>query len=98
MALALSLARTIAGFIYDGYGRRKSLAALSLPSLSAMMIRNVEVYKKLYEAVGLGFVWKAAELPLVGGLVNWYVFRLFAGGSCTIRQIITSRGPSVQFR
>ena len=58
-----------------------------LPSLS-VMVRNVEVYKKLYEAVGLGFVWKAAELPVVGGLVNWCVLRRFVGSCMMLRLIM----------
>lgn len=35
------------------------------------VIRSVEVYRRLYEAVGLGFVWAAAELPVMGDLVTW---------------------------
>jgi hypothetical protein len=34
-------------------------------------VRNVEVYRKLYEAVGLGFVWSATKLPLVRPVVDW---------------------------
>lgn len=52
------------------------------------VVRNVEVYRKLYEAVGLGFVWSATKLPLVRPVVDW-VFDLWAAQ----RLRLTNRPP-----
>eukprot|EP00899_Mesostigma_viride_P008561 jgi/Mesvir1/17706/Mv18988-RA.1 len=41
------------------------------------VITNVEVYRKLYEAVGLGAIWGATKLPLVRPVVDW-VFDVWA--------------------
>ncbi|KAK3249520.1 hypothetical protein CYMTET_41073 [Cymbomonas tetramitiformis] len=57
---------------------------------SGEVVRSVEVYRKLYEAVGLGFVWAATKLPLVGPVVDW-VFDVW----CRNRLRLTGR-PSLE--
>eukprot|EP00873_Tetraselmis_striata_P016726 jgi/Tetstr1/436990/TSEL_025762.t1 len=55
------------------------------------VVRSLEVYRTLYEAVGLGFVWAAAELPLVGRAVEWVFDR-----TVEYRLLLTRRPPLEQ--
>eukprot|EP00798_Chlamydomonas_sp_ICE-L_P025647 gene25647-11309_t len=52
------------------------------------IIKSVEVYRALYQAVGLGFVWQATKLPVVGPVVDG-VFDLWSDN----RLRLTGRPP-----
>ncbi len=35
------------------------------------LLKNVEVFRRVYEVVGLGWVYAITKLPLIGALANW---------------------------
>ena len=58
--------------------------------------RGVRVYGTLYRAIGLGFVWRLAELPLVSTVVEkvfdyWSDNRLRITGRPPLEQILAER-------
>ena len=60
--------------------------------------RGVRVYGTLYRAIGLGFVWRLAELPLVSTVVEkvfdyWSDNRLRITGRPPLEQILAERDP-----
>jgi predicted DCC family thiol-disulfide oxidoreductase YuxK len=35
------------------------------------VIKNVEVFRRVYETLGMGWVYAATRMPIVGWIVNW---------------------------
>lgn len=42
------------------------------------VIRDVEVFRQVYEALGMGWIYAVTKLPLVGALADW-LYGLWAG-------------------
>ncbi|MGB3495725.1 MAG: DUF393 domain-containing protein [Elainellaceae cyanobacterium] len=61
------------------------------------VIQNVEVFRRVYEALDMGWVYAATQLPILGSLANW-VYGLWADrrlaltGRPSLERILQRRG------
>lgn len=60
------------------------------------VIKNVEVFRRVYEELGMGWVYAVTKLPLVGGVADWLYgiwadWRLTFTGRPDLAKIIAKR-------
>lgn len=60
------------------------------------VIKNVEVFRRVYEELGMGWVYAVTKLPLVGGVADWLYgiwanWRLTLTGRPDLAKIIAKR-------
>jgi len=60
------------------------------------VIKNVEVFRRVYEALGMGWVYAITKLPILGGLANfvygiWADLRLKLTGRPDLQTVIKQR-------
>jgi predicted DCC family thiol-disulfide oxidoreductase YuxK len=65
------------------------------------VIRNVEVFRQVYETLGMGWVYAATKLPIVGAMVDklydiWADWRLKLTGRPDLATIVAERQQRVE--
>ncbi|CAA9353879.1 Cell division inhibitor [uncultured Leptolyngbya sp.] len=60
------------------------------------VIQNVEVFRRVYEVLGMGWVYAATKLPLIGTIVDfaygiWADWRLALTGRANLATIVAAR-------
>lgn len=60
------------------------------------VIKNVEVFRRVYEVLGMGWVYAATKLPLIGAIADavygiWADWRLALTGRSNLATIVTDR-------
>lgn len=60
------------------------------------IVRNVEVFRRVYEILGMGWVYAATKLPIIGAIVDriygiWADWRLALTGRPDLKTIIAQR-------
>ena len=60
------------------------------------IVQNVEVFRRTYELLGIGWIYAITKLPLVGRLADalydlWADYRLLLTGRSNLKTIITER-------
>lgn len=60
------------------------------------LVKNIEVFRRVYETLGMGWVYAVTKLPIVGALANWIYgiwadFRLALTGRPKLEVIIAQR-------
>ncbi len=65
------------------------------------VIRDVEVFRRVYEELGMGWVYAATKLPLIGAIANWLYgiwadWRLKLTGRPSLSQIIGLREQKIK--
>lgn len=64
-------------------------------------IKNLEVFRRVYEELGMGWVYAATKLPLIGAIANWLYgiwadWRLKLTGRPDLKQIIAERNKQLE--
>jgi predicted DCC family thiol-disulfide oxidoreductase YuxK len=67
------------------------------------VIKNVEVFRQVYEALGMGWIYAPTKLPVVGGVVDavyklWADWRLKLTGRPALATILAQRQCQTQER
>ena len=65
------------------------------------VIKNVEVFRRVYEELGMGWVYAVTKLPLVGSIADWLYgvwadWRLALTGRPNLSKIIAKRKENLQ--
>ena len=65
------------------------------------VIKNVEVFRRVYEELGMGWIYAITKLPLVGGVVDWLYgiwadWRLRLTGRPSLSEIMLKREEKLQ--
>ena len=65
------------------------------------VIQNVEVFRRIYESLGMGWVYAFTQLPLIGAVVDWVYnlwadWRLFLTGRPDLATIIAARQRRIE--
>ncbi|MGF1481448.1 MAG: thiol-disulfide oxidoreductase DCC family protein [Cyanophyceae cyanobacterium] len=65
------------------------------------VIKNVEVFRRVYEALGMGWVYAATKLPIIGPIVDkiydiWADWRLVLTGRPNLETIIAERQQQLE--
>ncbi len=60
------------------------------------IVRNVEVFRQIYDILGIGWIYAVTRLPLVGGLADalygvWADYRLVLTGRANLNTIVAQR-------
>lgn len=60
------------------------------------LVKNVEVFRRVYEILGMGWVYAATKLPIVGAIANflygiWADLRLSLTGRSSLETIVRER-------
>ena len=60
------------------------------------VIKNVEVFRRVYEELGMGWIYAVTKLPLIGGIADWLYgiwadWRLALTGRPNLTEILTQR-------
>jgi predicted DCC family thiol-disulfide oxidoreductase YuxK len=60
------------------------------------VIQNVEVFRRVYEVLGMGWIYAATKLPLIGAIVDfayglWAAWRLPLTGRANLATIVAAR-------
>lgn len=60
------------------------------------VIKNVEVFRRVYEVLGMGWIYAATKLPIIGFLANslyslWAKYRLVLTGRSDLATVVASR-------
>ncbi|MBD0390128.1 MAG: DUF393 domain-containing protein [Nostoc sp. C3-bin3] len=60
------------------------------------LVKNVEVFRRIYEILGMGWVYAATSLPVIGTIANflygiWADWRLFLTGRPDLATIVRER-------
>ena len=60
------------------------------------VIKNVEVFRRVYEELGMGWIYAVTKLPLVGGMADWLYdiwadWRLALTGRPNLTEVIAQR-------
>ncbi len=50
------------------------------------LVKNIEVFRRVYETLGMGWVYAVTKLPIVGALANW-IYGIWAD----LRLVLTRR-------
>ena len=67
------------------------------------VIKNVEVFQRVYEELGMGWVYGFAKLPLIKNIADWLYgiwadWRLFLTGRPSLDRVIAQREKQLQSR
>lgn len=91
----------ISSLDYDPQGHQGIDYATAMGVIHAILpdgtiIRNVEVFRQVYESLGMGWVYAITRLPLAGAIANslygiWASWRLKMTGRPEIETIIAAR-------
>lgn len=65
------------------------------------ILRNVEVFRRIYEELGMGWVYAVTKLPIVGNVADWLYtiwadWRLKLTGRPDLAVIIAERTPQME--
>ncbi|KST64327.1 thiol-disulfide oxidoreductase DCC family protein [Mastigocoleus testarum] len=65
------------------------------------VIKNVEVFRRVYEALGMGWVYAITKLPIIGAIANliygiWAEWRLALTGRPNLETIIRKRQQRIE--
>jgi predicted DCC family thiol-disulfide oxidoreductase YuxK len=65
------------------------------------LVKNIEVFRRVYETLGMGWVYAVTKLPIVGALANWIYgiwadFRLALTGRPKLEVIIAQRQQGLE--
>ncbi len=65
------------------------------------VIKDVEVFRRVYEELGMGWVYAATKLPVIGAIANWLYgiwadWRLKLTGRASIQEIIGLREQKIK--
>jgi len=65
------------------------------------VIKNVEVFRRIYETLGMGWVYAATKLPIIGSIVNalyeiWADWRLTLTGRADLAAIAAERQKRIE--
>lgn len=60
------------------------------------IVRDIEVFRRVYEALGMGWVYAMTKVPLIGAIANriyqiWAKFRLTLTGRPDLETVVASR-------
>lgn len=60
------------------------------------ILRNVEVFRRIYEELGMGWIYAVTKLPIVGNIADWFYgvwadWRLKLTGRPTLETIVAKR-------
>ena len=60
------------------------------------VIKNVEVFRRVYEILGIGWIYAPTKLPVIGFIVDrlydiWANLRLFLTGRPSLKKILSDR-------
>ena len=60
------------------------------------VIKNVEVFRRVYEELGMGWIYAVTKLPLIGGIADWLYdiwadWRLAVTGRPNLTEILAQR-------
>ncbi|WP_121970622.1 DUF393 domain-containing protein [Leptolyngbya sp. BC1307] len=64
------------------------------------VIKNVEVFQRVYDALGIGWIYAPTKWPVIGPIIDgiydrWADLRLFVTGRGSLNQVITEREESL---
>lgn len=65
------------------------------------VIQNVEVFRRVYEILGMGWIYAITKLPIIGALVDriydiWANWRLRLTGRPTLAEIVADRQKRIE--
>jgi predicted DCC family thiol-disulfide oxidoreductase YuxK len=60
------------------------------------LVKNIEVFRRVYETLGMGWVYAATKLPIIGAIANflyriWADLRLSLTGRADLATIVRER-------
>jgi predicted DCC family thiol-disulfide oxidoreductase YuxK len=64
-------------------------------------VKNVEVFRRVYEILGMGWIYAATKLPIIGAIVDavyeiWADWRLFLTGRPDLAMIVAERQKRIE--
>lgn len=79
----------------------KRIRAIDLLKHDREIIEGVEVFRRVYEKIGLGFIWKITRLPLVGKIADlsydlWAKYRFRLTGRDELAKLIDVRNVEIR--
>jgi len=65
------------------------------------VIKNVEVFRRVYEILGMGWIYAATKLPIIGSIVDklyeiWADWRLTLTGRPDLATIVSDRNQQIE--
>lgn len=65
------------------------------------IVKNVEVFRRVYEILGMGWIYAATKLPVIGAIANtlygiWADWRLILTGRPNLKTIVASRQKRIE--
>jgi predicted DCC family thiol-disulfide oxidoreductase YuxK len=65
------------------------------------IVQNVEVFRQIYDILGIGWIYTVTKLPVVGSLADmlygiWADYRLLLTGRANLKTIVTQRQQLLQ--
>ncbi|MBP0021383.1 MAG: DUF393 domain-containing protein [Cyanobacteria bacterium SBLK] len=65
------------------------------------IVKNVEVFRRTYEILGMGWIYAATRLPLIGAIADrlygiWADYRLVLTGRPSLEEILAQRSQQLQ--
>ena len=65
------------------------------------VIKNVEVFRRVYEELGMGWIYAITKLPIIGAIADWFYgiwadWRLKLTGRPDLEAIITERKQKIK--
>lgn len=65
------------------------------------VVKNVEVFRRTYEILGMGWIYSATQLPLIGAIADrlyeiWADYRLILTGRPSLKEILAQRSQQLQ--
>jgi predicted DCC family thiol-disulfide oxidoreductase YuxK len=67
------------------------------------IVQNVEVFRQVYDILGIGWIYAITKIPIVGNVVDalyavWADYRLFLTGRTNLKTVIAKRQQTLQGR
>ena len=65
------------------------------------VVKDIEVFRRVYEVLGMGWVYALTKIPLIGAIANWIYgiwakFRLVLTGRPNLETIVASREKQLE--
>ncbi|AFY75180.1 hypothetical protein Syn7502_03316 [Synechococcus sp. PCC 7502] len=67
------------------------------------VIQNVEVFRQIYDVLGIGWIYAVTKLPVIGSLADalygvWADYRLFLTGRTDLKTVIAQRQHFMKYK
>lgn len=86
---------------YGGVDFETAMGRIHAVLPDGTVIKNVEVFRRVYETLGMGWIYAATKLPIIGFIVDalygiWADWRLTLTGRPDLRTIVADRQKRIE--